>query len=226
MFSLTIPKACGSTRLVSQSDERARRRWMFPCKCTSIRSFDLVSGMQKLALTIKTHLARITAVAFLFALPQISVSAMASKDEEEIRKLETRQQEAWNKHDAKGYAALFTEDGDCVNVVGWWWKRRAEIEQKLTAAHAFVFQESVLTITSVDVRLLSPTVAIAHVRWTMTGARTLQSLPTPSQGIQTQTLIKSGGRWLIAAFQNTNAIPETPFPHGPPASAPQPTASP
>jgi uncharacterized protein (TIGR02246 family) len=108
-----------------------------------------------------------------------------------------------------------------VNVVGWWWKGRAEIEQKLTAAYAFVFRESVLTITNVDVRLLPPTVAIAHVHWTMTGARTPQGYAKVQQGIQTLTLIKSGGKWLIAAFQNTTAIPETPFPQGPPASTPQ-----
>jgi uncharacterized protein (TIGR02246 family) len=56
----------------------------------------------------------------------------------------TQQADAWNKQDAKAYAALFTEDGDCVNVVGWWWKGRAEIEKKLTDAFALVFKESVL----------------------------------------------------------------------------------
>src|SRR5262250_2564112 len=98
-----------------------------------------------------------TLLVFLFALPQISFATAVSKDEEEIRNLETQQQEAWNKHDAKAYASLFTENGDCVNVVGWWWRGRAEIEQRLTAAYAFVFRESVLAITSVDVRLLTPT---------------------------------------------------------------------
>jgi uncharacterized protein (TIGR02246 family) len=175
---------------------------------------------------MKTIVATIILLAFLFTLPEISFSATVSRDEEEIRDLETRQQEAWNKHDAKAYASLFTENGDCVNVVGWWWKGRAEIEQKLAAAYAFVFRESVLTITDVDVRLLAPTVAIAHVRWTMTGARTPQHYAKVEQGIQTQILIKSEGKWLIAAFQNTTAIPETPFPQGPPASPTQPGVSP
>jgi uncharacterized protein (TIGR02246 family) len=175
---------------------------------------------------MKTIVANIILLAFLFTLPEISFSATVSSDEEEIRDLETRQQAAWNKLDAKAYASLFTENGDCVNVVGWWWKGRAEIEQKLAAAYAFVFRESVLTITDVDVRLLAPTVAITHVRWTMTGARTPQHYAKVEQGIQTQTLIKSEGKWLIAAFQNTTAIPETPFPQGPPASMPQPGVSP
>jgi uncharacterized protein (TIGR02246 family) len=141
-----------------------------------------------------------------------------SADEAEIRNVETRQQEAWNKHDAKAYADLFTEDGDIVNVVGWWWKGRAEIEKKLTDAYAFVFRESTLTIGEVNVRFLTPEIAVAHVRWTMTGARTPKGIPEPQQGIQVQTLQKQAGKWLIAAFQNTNSIPEMPFPKGPPSA--------
>jgi hypothetical protein len=45
-----------------------------------------------------------------------------------------------------------------------------EIESKLTAAFAFVFKDSTLSITDVKVRSLGPTVAVAYVRWTMTGA--------------------------------------------------------
>src|ERR1700757_2174066 len=68
-----------------------------------------------------------------------------------IREVEKQQQEAWNRHDAKAYASLFSEDGDCVNVVGWWWKGRAEIEKNLTAAYGFVFRDSALTIPEKDV---------------------------------------------------------------------------
>lgn len=162
---------------------------------------------------MKTSPLAIALLVCLFAGARFSLAMTVSKDEEEIRKLiGTRQQEAWNKHDAKAYASLFTENADCVNVVGWWWKGRAEIEQKLTAAYAFVFRESVLTITDVDVKLLAPTVAIGHVRWQMAGARTPQGFAKLRQGIQTETLMKSDQKWLIAAFQNTTAIPETPFP--------------
>ena len=153
-------------------------------------------------------------------LPRLAFSESRDQDELAVRNLEKQQGEAWNRHDAKAYAALFTEDGDCVNVVGWWWKGRAEIEKKLTAAYAFVFRESVLTITDVNVRFPAPEMAIAHVRWSLVGARTPPNYPKVQQGIQTQTLQKQNGKWLITAFQNTNAIPETPFPQGPPASTP------
>jgi uncharacterized protein (TIGR02246 family) len=153
-----------------------------------------------------------------------SFAADPSQDESAIRALEARQQEAWNHHDARAYANLFTEDGDCVNVVGWWWKGRAEIEKKLTDAYVYVFKESALAITGVEIRFPSPEFAVVHVRWTMTGARTPSGLPVPQQGIQTQLLQKGSGQWLIAAFQNTNSLPEMPFPKGP--VAPQSASTP
>ncbi|HXN22613.1 MAG TPA: SgcJ/EcaC family oxidoreductase [Candidatus Dormibacteraeota bacterium] len=147
-------------------------------------------------------------------------SAHQGQDETEIRDLEKRQQDAWNRHDAKAYADLFTEDGYAINVVGWWWKGRPEIEKKLAAAYAFVFAESTLTVTEVHVKFLEPNVAVAQVLWTMTGARTPPGIPEPTQGIQTQVLQKKAGKWLITAFQNTNSLPERPFPPGPPAARP------
>jgi uncharacterized protein (TIGR02246 family) len=148
-----------------------------------------------------------------FAVP--ANDALRARSEAEIRGLQQRQQEAWNRHDATAYAALFTEDGDCVNVVGWWWKGRAEIESKLTAAYAVAFRHSTLTIEDVQVRFVTPEIAIAHVRWSMEGARTPPGIPEPRHGIQTQVLQKRNLGWRIAAFQNTNSMPEMPFPTGP-----------
>jgi uncharacterized protein (TIGR02246 family) len=147
------------------------------------------------------------------ALP--SAAAGQTADDREIRDLQTQQADAWNRHDATAYARLFTEDGDVVNVVGWWWKGRAEIESRLTAAFAFVFRESTMAITDVSVRFLSPEFAVAHVRWTMVGAKTPPAIPEPREGIQIQVLKRSAGKWLIASFQNTSSVPERPFPTGP-----------
>lgn len=47
-----------------------------------------------------------------------SFGADASEESAAIRGVEARQAEAWNRHDARAYAALFTEDADVVNVVG------------------------------------------------------------------------------------------------------------
>lgn len=147
-------------------------------------------------------------------------SALAEDgDEAAIQNLQSKQAEAWNAHDASAYAALFTPDGDVVNVLGWWWKGRDEIQRKLTDAYAVVFRDSQLTITNVDVRKLSPNIAVAHVRWTMKGALAPSGgAAPPAQGIQLQILVRSKDGWRIASFQNTNSIPERPFPRERPAT--------
>jgi uncharacterized protein (TIGR02246 family) len=144
-----------------------------------------------------------------------------SADEAEVRAVAMRQGETWSRHDAKAYAALFTEDCDVVNVLGWWWKGRAELERKLTPMFRSVFSESQLTITDVHVRFLSPDIALAHARWTMSGARTPAGIPEPRAGIQTLVLTKQTQRWLITGFQNTHSVPEQPIPAGPPEPAGQ-----
>lgn len=139
-------------------------------------------------------------------------SADTARDEVEIRALAMRQAETWNRHDAKAYADLFAIDADVVNVVGWWWKGRAEVELKLTAAYANMFKHSTFIITDVKVRFLTSRVAIAHVHWTMSGAKPPPGLPEPRQGIQTLVLQMHSGKWLIDALQNTNGVPEVAFP--------------
>lgn len=142
-------------------------------------------------------------------------------DVDAIRELQRQQAEAWNRHDAAAYSKLFANDGDVVNVVGWWWKSPAEIRSKLEDAFSFVFRDSTLTITDVQVRFLQPTIAVAHVSWTLDGAKAPPGSPAPPRtGIQLQVLTKQSGRWLIASFQNTNSIPETPFPKAPGGSKP------
>ena len=144
-----------------------------------------------------------------------SVPAMAQQqDEAAIRQVQVLQAAAWNQHDARAYAKLFAEDGDAVNVVGSWWRGRSEIERKLGEAFELVFARSTLTITDVDVKFLGPNMAVAHVSWTMVGAKATPNMPEPREGIQLQVLTKQAGGWLIASCQNTNRIPVTPLPKG------------
>lgn len=143
--------------------------------------------------------------------------ASAPADEVQARALAMRQADAWNHHDAKAYSDLFTADADVVNVVGWWWQGRPEIERKLTAAYAWMFKDSALTITDVQVRFVTSQIAIAHVRWSMIGARPPSGIPEPRQGLQTLVMQKDdAGEWLIGALQNTETTPETAFPLGAP----------
>lgn len=140
--------------------------------------------------------------------------AAGPADDAKIRALEQQQAVTWNAHDIDGYASLFTPDAHVVNVLGWQWQSRAELKEKLGRAFGSVFARSQLSVGHVDVAFLKPDVAVAHVRWTMTGALspTGSGGGVPEQGIQTQVLVRSGGRWRIAHFQNTNSVPERAFP--------------
>jgi uncharacterized protein (TIGR02246 family) len=152
------------------------------------------------------------AILLSFIAQAIAHAGAPSQDEIEIRDVQARQADAWNRHDATAYARLFSEEGDVVNVLGWWWRGRPAIESNLAAAFSFAFRDSTLTITEVDVQFLEPSIAIVHVRWTMQGATTPPGMPEPRQGIQLQVLKKHASKWMIETFQNTNALPEVPFP--------------
>ena len=136
-----------------------------------------------------------------------------SKDEAAIRRVVAGLEEAWNRHDMKAWANLFTEDADFVNVTGRWWKGRAEIQRQHVDAHAVMFRDSTLKIDEVAIRFLKPDVALVHVRWNTVGDKTADGSPRPPRtGIFTQVLVEQKGRWLVAGSQNTNAQPERPFP--------------
>jgi hypothetical protein len=62
----------------------------------------------------------------------IALHPEQSKDEDDIRHVQVLQTMAWNQHDAAAYAKLFTEDGEVINVVGWWWKSRSEIQKVMS----------------------------------------------------------------------------------------------
>jgi uncharacterized protein (TIGR02246 family) len=148
-----------------------------------------------------------------------TLRATQNSDEEEIRKVETGLQEAWNHHDMKAWASFFTPDADFVNVAGWWWKSRAEIEKKHTEIHAYIFRDSTLSVDEVHTKFLTPEIAIVHMTWTLVGHRNPDGTPgQPRKGIFTEVLQKRDGKWLIAAAQNTDSRPEVPMPTGPPKS--------
>ena len=143
-----------------------------------------------------------------------SAVAASPADDAKVRALQQRQAAAWNAHDIDAYAALFTTDADIVNVLGWHWRSRAELKQKLGRAFTSVFAHSQMTIADVSVAFLKPDVAVAHVRWSMIGALspTGSGANIPEHGIQTQVLINRGGLWRIRDFQNTNSMRENAFP--------------
>lgn len=149
--------------------------------------------------------------AFAGALLTLAASLGATPtDDAAIRDIEAAQATTWNAHDAHGFAQLFASDADVIDVHGSQWHGRDTTELMIAQAFASVFAKSSLRIDAVNVRSLSPDLALAYVNWTMTGIGLTGD--SAQSGIQTQVLKKVDDRWLILSFQNTSAMPERPRP--------------
>ena len=86
-------------------------------------------------------------------------------DEAAIAAIMTALADAWNIHDAKTYAALFTEESDFVNVMELWMQGKTEIERGHTQVFATFLSESYLTIKDTQIKFLQPDVATVHSTW-------------------------------------------------------------
>jgi uncharacterized protein (TIGR02246 family) len=116
--------------------------------------------------------------------------------------------DAWNRHDMDDFAALFSEDANFVNVVGMWWKDRAEIEAAHRATHKTMFRDSRLEGVAASVVELSPGLASVHYRWTLTGASAPDGSPAGTrEGILLLVVRKEHLGWRIKVAQNTDIVP-------------------
>jgi uncharacterized protein (TIGR02246 family) len=146
-----------------------------------------------------------------------TTQAQDTSNHEPIRAIASNWEQAWNKHDMKSLAALFTEDADFVNVGAKRWKGRKEIEGEHNARLS-QFLESTWTNKSVTVQYLKPDIALAHIEWSLTGDKNPDGTPRkPREGVFTWVLAKKSGKWLIRAAQNTNVS------NLPPPALPKPT---
>ena len=115
--------------------------------------------------------------------------------------------EAWNRHDMEAFAELFAPDAEFVNVVGMWWKGRAEIKTAHEFTHSTMFRSSRLTILETSVRFPGPQLAIARSRWLLENHVSPDGAALPARhGVLVNLLARQGGRWSIIDAQNTDII--------------------
>ena len=115
--------------------------------------------------------------------------------------------ECWNRHDMEAFAELFEPDAEFVNVVGMWWKGRAEIKAAHEFTHSTMFKSSRLTILETSVRFPAPQLAIARSRWLLENHVGPDGEPLPARhGVLVNVLILRDGRWSIIDAQNTDII--------------------
>ena len=121
--------------------------------------------------------------------------------------------DAWNHHDAKAFAALFSEDADFTNVRGMGASGRSNIEQFHAPVFATIFKNSHQKYTGIKTRFIRPDVAAVDVHWEMTGATDQAGIPVPlRQGLLNFVMAKSQGKWQIVVMHNMDlaASPQAP----------------
>jgi len=133
------------------------------------------------------------------------VSATQADDENAIRDIQARWDEAWNRNDVKALSSLVAEDVRFVNVAGQVLAGRGQFEALQSRTHAMQFKDSVRTVTDTTIKFLTPDIAVAHVSWGMRGDKDPDGTPRkPRNGVMMQVLMKRNGQWTVVAAQNTN----------------------
>jgi uncharacterized protein (TIGR02246 family) len=135
--------------------------------------------------------------------------AVAAAEEVSIRKVIDAEEDAWNRGDAKAFAARFQEDGAFTDVFGAVSHTRAELEKRQVDFFTSLFKGSRLALKVRKVRFLRPDVAIVEIDTEISGFRKLppvvyvdveKVLRTRLQ----QVMAKTGTDWMVAAFHNVD----------------------
>jgi uncharacterized protein (TIGR02246 family) len=120
----------------------------------------------------------------------------------------TALEDAWNRHDAKAYAACVAEDVDFTNVFGIAVHGRAAIEASHEAIFRTMFKDSTLRVDSVNVRFIRPDIAAADMRWEMVGARDPHGKDWPKRhGLMSAIAVEEAGAWSLKVIHNRDLPP-------------------
>jgi uncharacterized protein (TIGR02246 family) len=133
---------------------------------------------------------------------ETGVAIMTNADEEAIREIEIRFNEAWGRHDAEGMVESLADDAQFVTVNGAWTKTRSDYLDLMQRLHGpdGLFRNSNRETPEMYVRFLAPDVAMMHSRFHIYGD-TEESVRT---GIGTRVVRRLDGRWRTVAVQNTD----------------------
>ena len=143
-------------------------------------------------------------------------AAETAAEEARIRKVVDAEEDAWNRGDAKAFAARFQEDGAFTDVFGAVSHTRAELEKRQVEFFTSLFKGSRLALKVRKVRFLRPDVAIVEIDTEVSGFRKLPPVVyvDAEKVLRTrlqQVMAKTGTNWMVAAFHNVDVKkpPET-----------------
>ncbi len=111
--------------------------------------------------------------------------------------------DAWNRHDAKAFAATFAEDADFTNWRGAGASGRSKIEEIHTGIFSTIYKESRLEHTGIKIRFIRPDVAAVEAAWKLTGSTDAQGNTRPERrGVLSFVMASDAARWQIVVMHN------------------------
>jgi len=127
---------------------------------------------------------------------------MSKADEDAIREIEKRFNEAWGRHDPDGMIESLVDDAQFVTVNGAWTKTRQGFRDLMQRLHGPTgpFRASTRDTPELDVRFLAPDIAVVHSRFHIYG-----DIDEPERtSIGMRVVHKIDGKWCTVAVQNTD----------------------
>jgi uncharacterized protein (TIGR02246 family) len=110
----------------------------------------------------------------------------------------------WNHHDMRAMHELNTTSVEWINVTGNQWRGNAAVFKGHDNLHRTIFAKTQMDVEQTLVRAIAPDVAIAVA--TMKFAPVTSPSGDVLPALRTRgsfTMVKQGGSWRIAHFQNT-----------------------
>ena len=122
-------------------------------------------------------------------------------DENAIRANVEQLVKGWNAKSGVEFAKPFAEDADYIVINGRQIKGREIIARGHQSIFETIYKNSTLSLTIDSIRFLRPDVVVVHVSGSM---KITEGNSTRSgEAKMTHVMTKTGGKWEIAAFQNT-----------------------
>jgi uncharacterized protein (TIGR02246 family) len=110
--------------------------------------------------------------------------------------------DAWGRADAAAIASLFTPDGDLVIPTGLQVRGRTHLHDFYASAFAKGYAGSTTTADITRIRAIAPGVMVVDAAWSIIGAKLSPGkVNPPERGILAAVIVKSTGRWWIAALR-------------------------
>jgi uncharacterized protein (TIGR02246 family) len=129
---------------------------------------------------------------------------LSDADERAIQEIMKDQETAWNRHDMKAFTKSFQDDVDGINIVGMYWRGKAEILKHLTDFHKTNFKDLEETLEEVNVHSIGDGYAIAIVIWKVGAFKAPSGVDIPAcRHRSTLVFAKGTDGWKVVHFHNT-----------------------